>query len=411
MDWRWAKAEVDQSRDHLRLAHDDYPNSVVALVGPPKDGVFPVEFLVADDGTNPDVAQILADVSAKLDYYLVELGEQDPWAYAHYHCRTASNVYGKVHWGIGEDWTGIPKIVVTGDQFARGSWGIGENWTGVFTLEVVDDPFAREFASLDQALAPLIEEAWHIHRRVASAKDGKGVVPSIPILFFGDLVRYLRSPRRVITVGLNPSNQEFPHDDPWLRFPRGAALAADTLDDEARSLYLEELSRYFETNPYRKWFDRSFEPLLHGLDASYYANAASVALHTDIASSVATNPTWSKLKRPKRALHQDGAELWRTLADLLAPDVIVISVAREHLAAVSPLPLEQWEELTRVERERPFIVSAREMTVAGGGKRTLVVFGRCTNVPFGSVSFSQREWIGRQIAARLDELDRKEAVS
>ena len=24
---------------------------------------------------------------------------------------------------------------------------------------------------------------------------------------------------RVITVGLNPSDQEFPHDDPWRRFP------------------------------------------------------------------------------------------------------------------------------------------------------------------------------------------------
>jgi len=51
------------------------------------------------------------------------------------------------------------------------------------------------------------------------------------------------------------------------------------------------------------------------------------------------------------------------------------------------------------------------MTVAGGGKRALVVFGRCTNLPFASVSFSQREWIGRQIAARLDKLDRKEAIS
>ena len=113
MDWRWAEAKVDQSRDHLRLAHDDYAPSVVALVGPPEDGVFAIEFLVADDGTNPDVARILANVSAQLDYYLFELGEPDPWVYAHYHCGTASNVYGKVHWGIGEDWTGIPTIRIT----------------------------------------------------------------------------------------------------------------------------------------------------------------------------------------------------------------------------------------------------------------------------------------------------------
>jgi len=118
MDWRWAEAKVDRSRDQLRLAHDGYPSSVVALVGPPKDGVFPVEFLVADDGTNPDVARILADVIAELDYYLLGLGEPDPWAYAHYHCRTASNVYGKVHWGEGEDWTGIPLLTFVGDPFS-----------------------------------------------------------------------------------------------------------------------------------------------------------------------------------------------------------------------------------------------------------------------------------------------------
>lgn len=95
---------------------------------------------------------------------------------------------------------------------------------------------------------------------------------------------------------------------------------------------------------------------------------------------------------------------------MLAPDVIVISDARRHLEAVSELPLGEWDELTRVERERPFIVSATEMPVAGGRKRALVVFGRCTNVPFGSVSFLQREWIGKQVAARFDELDRKEAI-
>jgi hypothetical protein len=33
-----------------------------------------------------------------IDFYLVEKGEANPWAYAKYHCSTAANIYSKVHW-------------------------------------------------------------------------------------------------------------------------------------------------------------------------------------------------------------------------------------------------------------------------------------------------------------------------
>lgn len=247
----------------------------------------------------------------------------------------------------------------------------------------------------------LAAEAWRIHSQVATEEDG-AVLPSIPILFFGELARYEASRRRVITVGLNPSGEEFPRDDPWKRFPGGPTLSADPLNGPALSAYLGELSRYFHVAPYRKWFDRSFEPLLRGLDASYYPGAENVALHTDIASPVATSPTWSELPPAKRELHRGGAMLWRRLAEQLAPDVIVVSVARHHLTAISALPFTEWRELTRVDRDPPFVVSTTEMSVAGGDKTAVVVFGRCTNVPFGSVSFAQREWLGTEIASHLN---------
>jgi hypothetical protein len=247
----------------------------------------------------------------------------------------------------------------------------------------------------------LAAEAWQMHTGIATEQDG-AVRPSMPILFFGDLARYEASRLRVITVGLNPSDEEFPQEDPWSRFPGGAQLGADELDRASLALYVDELSRYFEVAPYRRWFDRSFEPLLRGLSASYYPQAANVALHTDIASPVPTTPTWSELSPARRALHRGGAALWRRLADLLAPDVIVVSVARDHLAAISTSPFSEWSELTRVDRERPFVVSTTRMLVGGGSKSAVVVFGRCTNVPFGSVSFPMREWIGAQIASYLD---------
>jgi hypothetical protein len=55
---------------------------------------------VTEDAGDPVVARALADTRKELDFYLLDVGRPDPWAYAHYHCGTASNVYGKVHWGI-----------------------------------------------------------------------------------------------------------------------------------------------------------------------------------------------------------------------------------------------------------------------------------------------------------------------
>ncbi len=115
------------------------------------------------------------------------------------------------------------------------------------------------------------------------------VKPAVPILFFGDLDAYRASPLRVLTVGLNPSLHEFPADDPFRRFP----LAEGSLGGEP-SRYLDAMSAYFRTDPYVKWFS-AFEPLLKGMRASYYPGGASTALHTDICSPVATNPTWNNL--------------------------------------------------------------------------------------------------------------------
>jgi hypothetical protein len=91
--WSWLVVDVDRRGDHLALWHTNIENPV-AVVGPPSGQVFPVE-LDAPDSTDPDV---LEEVRRELDYYLVELGEPDPWAYAIYHARTIANIYGPVHW-------------------------------------------------------------------------------------------------------------------------------------------------------------------------------------------------------------------------------------------------------------------------------------------------------------------------
>lgn len=101
--WRWSEGEVNRLQEHFELrygsAEEDWWNEwlPVALVGPPSDGVFSVQFLVNEDIRRRE-PNILSIVTAEINFYLVELGERDPWAYLQYHCGTASNIYSRVHW-------------------------------------------------------------------------------------------------------------------------------------------------------------------------------------------------------------------------------------------------------------------------------------------------------------------------
>ena len=159
-------------------------------------------------------------------------------------------------------------------------------------------------------LGEVVEGAWRCYGRAAAL--GSAVAPAVPILFFGDVDAYFGSRLRVVTVGLNPSSREFPADDPLRRFP-----LAEGIDRADLGRYVDALSEYFRVDPYAGWFG-AWEPLLNGADASYYPGAASAALHTDICSPVATDPTWSGLGGGDRsALMDDGVALWHELLVLL----------------------------------------------------------------------------------------------
>jgi hypothetical protein len=58
--------------------------------------------MIAPD--NSEHLQMIAATKADLDFFLVEKGESDPWAYALYHCGTSSNVYSSVHWSFVDGW-------------------------------------------------------------------------------------------------------------------------------------------------------------------------------------------------------------------------------------------------------------------------------------------------------------------
>jgi hypothetical protein len=161
------------------------------------------------------------------------------------------------------------------------------------------------------------------------------VSDSIPILYFGDLGAYQKSNRRIITVAVNPSFQEFPLGNPWLRFPNCSYLRTSpptTAADFAR--YQAGLDNYFTTERY-DWFD-CLKPVLKGFDASFTSGATNRALHTDLMTPVATHPTWSDAKvRPHWPAFQSlGIPLWGDLVEELQPHIALVSFKRDYLAQI-----------------------------------------------------------------------------
>lgn len=243
------------------------------------------------------------------------------------------------------------------------------------------------------ALAEAVEGAWRAFDRAADLPSR--VAPAVPILFFGDLDAYCASPLRVLTVGLNPSLHEFPADSPFRRFPLAERATANEPDR-----YLDALSAYFRTEPYSGWFS-SFEPLLNGLGSSYYEGSPSTALHTDICSPIATDPTWTGLDEEARAtLEAEGGPLWHTLLEALWPHLVALSVARHHLSRIEFEALTEWETIRAFERtgsgaprKRPYELTACWYEV--GGELSLFVFGPAAQTPFGLLDSAQEREAGK----------------
>jgi hypothetical protein len=98
--WRWAERPVDPAKEHfvLRYGPASHPSQLVAVarVGPPVDGVVAVEWLIDRSATASE--EMAKAVATSLDFYLLDVGGPNPWAYAGYHCTTAANLYDPVHW-------------------------------------------------------------------------------------------------------------------------------------------------------------------------------------------------------------------------------------------------------------------------------------------------------------------------
>ncbi|MHB8449244.1 MAG: hypothetical protein ACYDAQ_02070 [Mycobacteriales bacterium] len=244
----------------------------------------------------------------------------------------------------------------------------------------------------------LAGRAWSAWDQACESVSDVVVSPAMPILYFGDARAYLASPVRVVTVALNPSLAEFPTGDPWLRFPSAPERVGPTKVD--MDLYLASLDDYYKAAPYTRWF-ASFEPILLGMNASFYPGQASTVLHTDLCSPVPTDPTWSHLPETVRAeLIGHGRALWHALMVELRPQVILVSVAGQHLPKIHFPATGDTFPVHTVDRARPYVVTAKTVAVTED-TQALLVSGRASQTPFGSISAAAKRAVGEAILERL----------
>jgi len=107
MKWKWIEGVVDKNKDHIKITYGDVRKDEtmipIAHIAPGEGRSFNVQFINKKDDLGNKMTSILKEVKEELNFYLVNKGEPDPWAYAQYHCTTAANMYSNVHW----EW--IPK--------------------------------------------------------------------------------------------------------------------------------------------------------------------------------------------------------------------------------------------------------------------------------------------------------------
>lgn len=233
------------------------------------------------------------------------------------------------------------------------------------------------------------------------------VIDLMPVDWFGDRDEYEKSDIRIITVGLNPSDNEFEKqsykESVPLKERELSLFRFSAYNPQNPKTHRVALNNYYKTkNVYTQWFN-SYEHVLNGMGASYFSNKGIKirAIHTDICSPWATCPTWSKLsKEVKNELFAEGKAQWECLVKELNPDVIIASIGKGYIKA---LGIESTHnELCRFEtkkdgkpRKSPLVIDVYKYNdipfIAGGAGM----------VPFALLGNNQKEELGKIIRKKV----------
>lgn len=214
--------------------------------------------------------------------------------------------------------------------------------------ELVDDVW-NEFVKLKGC-----EDEFTIKKNnmKESKKISEIIVPTMPIIYFGDYNKYRESKIKIVTVSLNPSDREFKKNKndseySFFRFQSAKDLyGKDRLNEDDIKKYLESINNYFNIEPYREWFDDNRRHLFKIFDASYYKDEKeNVPLHIDLATAIATNPTWGGLpKEAKQLFLSRNKGKWTRLLEILSPDIMLLSLDTKYLKEVDRNLYEKLQE-------------------------------------------------------------------
>ena len=228
-----------------------------------------------------------------------------------------------------------------------------------------------------------------------SKKDLDFVVsPSIPVVWFGDIEKYQQSPKRILTISLNPSLHEFPQSPEQPRFD-----IVDFSNSNAIDALYTTLNRYFYNNPYKNWF-KKYNKLMSVLDCSYggqYSNKTNTAIHIDIYTAIATDPVFGKLTPPQKE-HIQNPDLFDRLFELLDPDIVLISVNEKIFK----------KHFNNYFEAYTFRYGKKSKIKGYLKENQKLIFGTNSNgIPFGSIS----EAIAQKVIAEIANLSMVEALT
>ena len=182
-----------------------------------------------------------------------------------------------------------------------------------------------------QKLKDIMIRCWKENVKIQSTSSDPlnpvVVRESVPVLWFGDIDSYAESKKRVVTVGINPSKQEFV---PTRRFPISMSPTPPSFWD-----YKSAMSQYFSYNPYLRWFSPN-ECALNACDSTYggkvkhYEGVESpitnTGLHIDIVAPLATKP-WGRLTPLEQSdLTKRFSGVFDELVEALDPDVLIFPI-------------------------------------------------------------------------------------
>lgn len=192
---------------------------------------------------------------------------------------------------------------------------------------------------MDEQLKQIIDTCWRYFIKFRDENNSPVVNPSIPILWFGDLKEYQRSAKRIVTIAINPSNDEFrlnKNDNyGFVRFKQGKEIYfKDILNDDDKLIFINTLNNYYKDEPY--WWFKRLEIPLNCLNATYGSKLkngdfTNYSVHIDLCP-LSTSEKWKDADDSiKEELKLEGRALLYMLLEYLKPDIILASISQTDI--------------------------------------------------------------------------------